>query len=92
MPDPTILGRKIGLPKPAAVALGRLRTPERIQDFVNRLRWNHAAGDTARSVVRVLEYGKAQCIEGSFVAACALWLAGRPPLLMDMGEIGRAHV
>lgn len=88
MTDSLILGRTIGLPRPAARVLGRLRTPGRIQDFINRLRWNHAEGDTARSVASVLEHGEAQCLEGAFVAACALWLAGLPPLLMDMGAEG----
>lgn len=86
MPPAPSLAAKIGLPKQAAGMLGRLRTPERIQDFVNDLRWNHERrGGTARSVVKVLEHGEAQCIEGAFVAACGLWLAGHPPLLMDMG-------
>lgn len=85
MSDPKTLGRSLGLPESAIAALGRLRTPWAIQDFVNGLEWNHSCGDTARSVVRVLEHGKAQCIEAAFVAACALWLSGRPPLLMDMG-------
>jgi hypothetical protein len=86
MPPAASLIAKLGLPKQAAVTLGRLRTPERIQDFVNGLRWNYERrGGTARSVVGVLENGEAQCIEGAFVAACALWLAGFPPLLMDMG-------
>jgi hypothetical protein len=90
MTDTLTLGRKIGLPRSAARTLGRLRTPGRIQDFINRLRWNHAEGDTARSVASVLDHSEAQCLEGAFVAACALWLAGRPPLLMDMGAEGDA--
>ena len=45
------LGLRLGLPQPLAVRLSRLRTPERIQDFVNSLRWNlEGAGPTARSV------------------------------------------
>ena len=90
MTDPLNFGRKIGLPRQVARTLSRLRTPGRIQDYINRLRWNHAEGDTARSVVSVLEHGEAQCLEGAFVAACALWLSGFPPLLMDMGAEGDA--
>ena len=79
------LGRSLGLSRPNAAALAGLRTPERIQDFVNALPWNtEPAGPTARSVAGVLEAGVAHCIEAAFVAACALWLAGEPPLLMDM--------
>ena len=75
-----------GLPPAARAKLGRLRTPERIQDFVNAIPWNHAPdGSSARSVAGVLEADRANCVEAAFVAACALWLAGEPPLLMDMG-------
>lgn len=86
MPHAPHLAHVLGLPQAASRKLAALRTPERVQDFVNGLRWNYErGGGTARSVVKVLEHGEAQCIEGAFVAACALWLAGRPPLLMDMG-------
>ena len=79
-------GISLGLSAAAATTLARLRTPDRIQDFVNELRWNHErGGGTARSVAQALAHGEAQCIEGAFVGACALWLAGEPPLLMDMG-------
>lgn len=79
-------GIGLGLSAKAATTLAQLRTPERIQDFVNGLRWNHERnGGTARSVARALAHGEAHCIEGAFVGACALWLAGEPPLLMDMG-------
>ncbi|MBM4022284.1 MAG: hypothetical protein FJ284_08600 [Planctomycetes bacterium] len=75
----------LGLPHGIAVRLRRLRTPERIQDFVNAIPWNTAAaGQTARSVVGVLEHDVANCIEAAFVAAAALALAGHPPLLMDI--------
>lgn len=80
------LGLRLGVPRPIAATLAGLRTPERIQDFVNQLRWNHeAAGPTARSVVESLRHGEAHCVEAAFIAACGLWLAGEPPLVMDMG-------
>ncbi|MCW5746546.1 MAG: hypothetical protein KIT36_10145 [Alphaproteobacteria bacterium] len=41
-------------------------------------------GDTALSVRQTLQQGHAHCLEGAFVAACALWICGQPPLLMDM--------
>ncbi|MCE9629986.1 MAG: hypothetical protein K8S94_04595 [Planctomycetia bacterium] len=82
----TALGVHLGLPRNVAARLAALRTPERIQDFVNRLRWNHEAhGPTARSVAEALRHGEAQCVEAAFIAACSLWLAGEPPLVMDMG-------
>ena len=76
----------LGLPPVTEARLARLRSPERIQSFVSRIPWNSEPdGHTARSVVGVLEHNAAHCIEGAFVAAAALALAGHPPLLMDMG-------
>jgi len=80
------LGMAVGLSREAAARLAVLRSPGRIQDFVNRIPWNHEDdGPTASSVVEVLRKRRAHCIEGAFVAACGLWLAGQPPLLLDMG-------
>jgi hypothetical protein len=79
-------GESLGLSAAAAAKLARLSTPERIQDFVNAIGWNHEPdGPTALSVAEVLREGRAHCIEGAFVAACALWMNGQPPLLMDLG-------
>ena len=79
------LALALGLSRHTAATLAALRTPQRIQDFVNAIPWNaEAHGPTARSVAGVLEAGTAHCIEAAFVAACGLWLAGEPPLLMDM--------
>ena len=36
------------------------------------------------SVREVLRQRRAHCIEGAFVAACALWIHGKPPLVMHM--------
>jgi hypothetical protein len=80
------LGMKLGLSRPAAATLAALRTPERIQDFINAIPWNHETdGPTARSVADTLRANRAHCVEAAFVAACSLWLAGEPPLLMDLG-------
>jgi len=76
----------LGLPEPLEKRLRRLVRPEKIQSFINRIPWNvEPDGPTARSVVGVLEQGRAHCIEAAFVAAAALALTGHPPLLMDMG-------
>jgi hypothetical protein len=78
------LGVELGLARDQARRLAALRSPARIQDFVNELDWNREPhGPTARSVAGVLEAGCAHCVEGAFVAAMGLWLAGEPPLLMD---------
>ena len=65
--------------------LARLGTPERIQAFVDALPANHElGGETVLSVREVLRQRRAHCIEAAFVAACALWVHGRPPLVMHM--------
>ncbi len=71
---------------PAERALLRpLSTPEKIQSFLDTLPINHeTGGETHLSVRRVLRERKALCIEGALVAAAALWLHGKKPLLMDL--------
>src|SRR5258708_6786428 len=65
--------------------LSALRTPWRIQQFIVGLHANfEKGGDTLRSVRGVLKHREAHCIEAAFTAACALWLAGEPPLIMDL--------
>ncbi len=66
-------------------ALRALRTPAAIQGFLNALPFNHEhEGETYRSPVMLLRAKTAHCMEGAMFAAAALWLHGRPPLLMDL--------
>lgn len=85
---------ELGLTAEEGRRLGALRTPHHVQDFVAGLRANfEPGGDTLRSVRGSLRHGEAHCIEAAFVAACALWLHGDPPLLMDLTAVGDAdHV
>ncbi len=79
---------QLGLTPQEGKVLRDLRTPERIQRFINDLPANfEEEGATLRSVRGVLEHRKAHCIEAAFAAACALWLAGEPPLVMDFAAI-----
>ena len=65
--------------------LERLGTPQQIQAFINAIPANHeVGGETILSVREVLRQRRAHCIEGAFVAACALWIHGEPPLVMHM--------
>jgi hypothetical protein len=65
--------------------LSRLSTPQNIQAFLNAIPANHEqGGETILSVREVLRQRRAHCIEGAFVAACALWVHGNPPLVMHM--------
>lgn len=62
-----------------------LRTPRRIQDFLNGLPQNHEPnGDTCFSPRLVLRHGRAHCMEGAMLAAAALQVAGERPLLLDL--------
>lgn len=65
--------------------LARLDSPQRIQAFLNAIPINHELeGETAYSVRSVLRHRRAHCIEGAFVAACALWIHGEPPAVMHL--------
>jgi hypothetical protein len=82
-------GIKLGLSPDQAETLARLRTPEQIQDFVGSIPINFEPdGDTCLSVAQVLTQRRAHCIEGAFVAACAFWMNGERPLLMDFQALG----
>jgi len=75
--------------------LARLGTPQLIQRFLNRVAINHeVGGETILSVQQVLIQRRAHCIEAAFVAACALWVHGNPPLVMylDCHPCDYAHV
>ncbi len=79
-------GIKLGLSQAQAAQLSALRTPHEVQNFVNAIPMNfEIGGGTALSVVETLRQNRAHCIEAAMVAACAFYLNGRPPLLMDMG-------
>jgi hypothetical protein len=79
----------LGLTADEGRVLRALTTPKRVQEFVVGLHANFEEdGDTLRSVRGVLRHRRAHCIEAAFTAACALWLHGDPPLLMDLTAKG----
>ncbi|MEO7457449.1 MAG: hypothetical protein ABIY52_14385 [Gemmatimonadaceae bacterium] len=70
---------------PELRALAKLKTPKRIQDFLDTLPINHERrGGTQSSPLTVMRRGTAQCMEGALVAALALWMQGQPPLVLDL--------
>ena len=78
----------LGLSRGEFAALQRLRTPERIQEFLYGLKQNfEQRGETCNSVRTVLKERRAHCIEGAMLAACALWIHGEPPLLLDFQAV-----
>jgi hypothetical protein len=77
--------RDLGLSARERCVLLRYRTPRALQAFVTSIPINHErGGDTCYTVREVLRYRRAHCIEAALVAACALWLHGEPPLLLDL--------
>lgn len=75
----------LGLTRAEFALLRGLGTPQRIQAFVNAIPINHEiGGETILSVRQVLAQRRAHCIEAAFVAACALWIHGEPPLVMHL--------
>ena len=68
----------------------RLDTPQKIQDFLDRLPANFEPdGDTVMSPRRVLQARIAHCAEGALFAAAALSFHGRQVWLMDIRALPR---
>jgi hypothetical protein len=65
--------------------LGRLRTPERIQRFLDDL--TYRSEDEARCPRTVLRQRRAHCLDGALLAAAALRHLGHPPLLLDLRAV-----
>lgn len=74
-----------GLTKKEEKLLRSLKTPAKIQDFLDSLPMNHEKkGETHMSPRRALREKKAHCVEGALIAALALLLHGEEPLIMDL--------
>jgi hypothetical protein len=68
--------------------LRRLKTPERIQRFLDDVDYNKEEdGPTCRSPRRVLRDRMAQCLEGALFGAAALRVQGWEPLLLDLEAV-----
>lgn len=65
--------------------LRSLRTPHRIQRFLEDMPYHHA--NSAWSPRRVLAERTAHCLEGAIFAAAALRVNGFPPLLFDFEAV-----
>jgi hypothetical protein len=69
--------------------LVRQSDPVKLQAFINAIPINYEPdGDTCYTVREVLRRRRAHCIEAALVAACALWLNGEAPLVLDMRAQG----
>ena len=80
---------QLGLTADEGHILRALRTPRHIQEFLVSVPTNfETSGASLLSVRGVLRQRHAHCIEAAFLAACALWLQGERPLLMDLQAKG----
>jgi hypothetical protein len=78
----------LGLTPTEFAVLRRLDSPRKIQAFVYGLNQNfELGGETCLTVREVLHTRRAHCIEGAMLAACAFWVHGEPPLLLDMRAV-----
>lgn len=80
------------MPKPGFHAdetrlLKQLKTPERLQRFLDTEIGYNPDGGTIRSPRRVLRDRLAHCLEGAVFAAATLRLHGFPPLLLDLESV-----
>ena len=68
--------------------LRSLSTPHRIQKYLDDLPYNKERdGETCRSPRRVLRDQTAHCFEGALLAAAALRVNGRDPLILDLESV-----
>jgi hypothetical protein len=68
--------------------LRALKTPEKIQRFLDSLAYNkEKRGPPCRSPRRVLRDRTAYCLEGAIFAAAALRVHDFPPLLLDLEAV-----
>jgi len=78
----------LGLAPAEFAVLRRLDSPRKIQAFLHGLKQNFELdGDSCQTVREVLRTRRAHCIEGAMLAACALWIHGEPPLLLDLRAV-----
>ena len=57
--------------------LSRLKSPQKVQDFLDALPINfEKRGETCSSPLASLERGTVHCLEGALLACLALWMNG----------------
>jgi hypothetical protein len=65
----------------------RNKTPYQVQQFLNRLPYNHERGrETLRTFRQVVRHGSAHCLEAALSAAAILEQHGYPALLLDLAS------
>ena len=68
--------------------LRKLSTPEKIQKYLDDLPYNKERdGETCRSPRLAMRHNTAHCFEGALLAAAALRVNGRQPLILDLESV-----
>lgn len=76
---------KTALTPPERALFSRLKTPQKIQDYLDTLPINfETSGETYMSPRRSIVAQTAHCFEGALLAAAALAYHGQKPLLLDL--------
>ena len=79
------MGNKLNLNKKELNFFKKLNTPNKIQDYLDSIPFNHEKkGETVMSPAKVLKEKKAHCIEGSLFAGTALWLNNIEPIIINL--------
>jgi hypothetical protein len=70
--------------------VARLRTPQQVQSYLNRLPYNHErGGGSQRSFRGVVRHRSAHCLEAALFAATVLEHHGYPPLVISFESIDK---
>jgi hypothetical protein len=70
--------------------IARLRTPEQVQRWLNRLPYNREhRGETLRTLHGVMRHRNVHCLEAALAAATILEQHGYPPLIMDLESVDK---
>ncbi len=77
-------------PPGARRLIRRLRSPERVQAWLDGLPYNwERREETLCTLPRVLRRGRAHCLEAALCAAAILEQHGHPPIVMDLESVDR---
>ena len=80
-----ILARKLGLSHGEILTLKKLKSPQKIQDYISAMPGNlEKNGETLMSPRLVLQENTCHCFEGALLGSLTLWLHGYEPLIVDM--------
>ena len=70
----------------------KLNTPAKVQDFLNRLKFNFEEnGETIKSPLVTLREDRAHCLEGALLGAYILSLHRHTPYIMDLKAVERDY-